>query len=113
VPRDRLPRFWPGWVARPQRPTPQHPPTRPWGTILDRARRYLAAIPRPEIGSGSDAATVYAACRLVRGFELNENDAIELLWEWAGNRDGWTRDWVAAKVRNASSYGTEPIGGLR
>jgi hypothetical protein len=44
---------------------------------------------------------------------LNENDAIELLWEWAGNRDGWTRDWVAAKVRNASSYGTEPIGGLR
>ena len=54
--------------------------------------RYLAAIPRPEIGAGSDVATLYAACRLVRGFALTRADAEALLWEWAGGRPGWTRD---------------------
>ena len=45
-----------------------------------RARRYLAAIPAPQIGQGSDAATLYAACRLVRGFKLTEADTTTLLW---------------------------------
>jgi hypothetical protein len=86
---------------------------RPAGPVVDRARRYLAAIPRPEIGAGSDAATLYAAARVVRGFGLDASTAIDLLWEWAGGRDGWTRDWIARKVRNAAEYGTEPIGALR
>jgi len=77
------------------------------------AVQYLATIPRPEIGSGSDAATLYAACRLVRGFGLDAADAESLLWKWAGDRPGWTRDWVARKVAHAQRYGTEAIGGLR
>jgi hypothetical protein len=51
-----------------------------------------------------------AACRLTRGFGLSPADAKDLLWEWCGGRAGWTREWVAAKVENAS-YGKEPIGG--
>jgi hypothetical protein len=81
--------------------------------VVDRARRYLASIPRPEIGAGSDAATLYAACRLVRGFGLTEGDAGALLWEWAGGRPGWTHAWITRKVAHASRYGTEPIGALR
>lgn len=114
-PRGDVPRFWPGWVAKPA-PTHTTPPVtrpRPTGDITERARRYLTAIPRPEIGQGSDVATLSAACRLVRGFDLSEADATSLLWEWAGGRPGWSYAWVAAKVAHALRYGSETIGGLR
>jgi hypothetical protein len=114
VPRSDVPRFWPGWLAAPSPrviPIPAH--ARPTGDVVDRARRYLAAIPVPIIGQGSDAATLYAACRLARGFGLGRDDAEALLWEWAGGRPGWTREWIARKVAHAERYGTEPIGALR
>jgi hypothetical protein len=117
APRSALPMFWPGWLARPESPIPRLTrPTsteRPLGDVITRARAYLSAIPRPEIGQGSDAAVLYAACRLVRGFGLSPADAEGLLWAWAGGRPGWTRDWVAQKVMHAERYGTEPIGALR
>ena len=116
VERDALPRFWPGWIARPTQglpATPAGPDAHPIGNIFDRARAYLAAIPRPEIGQGSDEATLYAACRLVRGFGLSAADAEALLWDWAGGREGWTREWIARKVDHAERYGTEPVGALR
>ncbi len=114
VPCDQLPRFWPGWLQRrPSRSSPRPPSPYPTGTDVARARRYLAAIPRPEIGHGSDNRTLYAACRLVRGFGLSAADAELLLWDWAGHRRGWTRDWIACKVAHAERYGTEPIGSYR
>jgi hypothetical protein len=114
VPRSELPRFWLGWLQRPTRPAGAPLKTRrPTGALIERARRYLAAVPRPEIGHGSDSATLYAACRLVRGFGLSVADTETLIWEWAGNRPGWTRDWVARKVAHAERYGSEPIGALR
>jgi hypothetical protein len=113
VPREQLPVFWAGWLARPQRPPAPARRVRPTGDVTERAKAYLASIPRPEIGQGSDAATLYAACRLVRGFGLGAADAEALLWEWAGNRSGWTFEWVARKVAHAERYGTEPIGALR
>jgi hypothetical protein len=114
-PRRALPRFWPGWIERKATPAP---PSRRRGPqaeqdVVERARRYLAAIPRPEIGHGSDRATFYAACRLLRKFALSASDAEALLWEWCGDRPGWTQGWVAQKVAHASKYGTEPIGALR
>lgn len=113
VPKERLPRFWVGWIERPRRAARERPATVPAGGAAERARRYLAAIPRPEIGNGSDSATMYAACRIARGFGLSEAESIEVLWEWAGGRPGWTRDWIAKKVRNAIQYGTEPMEGLK
>lgn len=114
--RDDAPRFWPGWLARPERSTrpttPYSASWRPTGTVTERARRYLAAIPRPEIGQGSDAAVLSAACRLVRGFGLSDADAEALLWAWAGGRPGWTPEWIRQKVRNAHTYGSETVGGL-
>lgn len=116
APRDQVPVFWPGWLERAAIPryslgyrgTPKAP--LPMPDRVARARAYLAAIPRPEIGAGSDQATFYAACRLVRRFALSTEDAETLLWEWAGGRPGWTREWIAAKVAAAQRYGTEPIG---
>ena len=113
-PRERVPVFWPGWLQRRTSPiVPLPHPLRPTDNVVARARVYLATIPRPEIGSGSDAATLYAACRLVRGFGLTASDAESLLWEWAGGRPGWTREWIARKVVHAERFGTEPVGALR
>ena len=114
APRTRVPFFWLGLLARKQPPMRKttavvFSPTE----VITRARAYLASIPPPTIGSGSDADTLYAACRLVRGFALSASEAETLLWEWAGGRPGWTRAWVAAKVQHAERYGTEPIGALR
>jgi hypothetical protein len=114
VPRGELPRFRLGWLQQPTRPRRAPLPTRrPSADLIQRARRYLAAVPRPEISHGSDRATLYAACRLVRGFMLSAAHAEALLWEWAGDRPGWTREWIVAKVAHAERYGTEPIGALR
>ena len=114
VPRERLPVFWRGWLQKPSRPsTPRPPSNRPTGDVIERARRYLATIPKPELGRGSDQATLYVACKLARGFAISEADAAALIWEWAGGREGWTLDWVERKVRNAVQYGSEPIGNLR
>jgi hypothetical protein len=114
VPADKLPRFWPGWLERPRHP-PLHrtAPRTSSSDMVARGRGYLAKIPRPEIGCGSDNATLYAACRLVRGFGLSAADTEALLWEWAGGRPGWTREWIAQKVAHAERYGTEPIGALQ
>jgi hypothetical protein len=114
VPRDRLPIFWVGWLQRPTPPPSMTPPRpRPTGDVVERARAYLAAIPKPEIGDGSDVAVFRQACHLLRGFALAPHDAASLLWEWAGGRPGWTREWIAQKVAHAERYGTEPLGGLR
>jgi hypothetical protein len=114
-PRASVPVFWPGWLERPttRRTPPPRPPVRPTGDVVERARRYLAVMPRPDIGFGSDRATLYAACRLVRGFGLDTTVAEDLLWAWAGGRPGWSREWVARKVAHAERYGSEPVGALR
>jgi len=113
-PSTKLPAFWVGLLERPRKaPAQDSPRPRPEGDVVERARRYLAAIPVPVIGEGSDPATLSAACRLVRGFALTEAEAGSLLWEWAGGRPGWDRDWIEQKVANALRYGDEQIGGLR
>ena len=116
VPSSRLPAFWIGLLEQAHPPALRPTPSARGGPdhdLVKRARAYLAAIPRPEIGSGSDEATLSAACRLVRGFELSDAEAVELLWQWAGGRIGWDRDWLARKVENARKYGQEPLGLLR
>jgi len=120
-PLDTLPRFDPRWLPvrvtidegrRPAKIPPQGISSHTLDRTLERARRYLAAIPPPEIGHGSDLQTYIAACHLVRGFALRPTDAVRLLWEWAGNRPGWDHEWIAQKVNSASKNGKELMGAL-
>ncbi len=112
VPMEELPIFDPRWLAvATPRPAQTPPRVRPTGNVTERARRYLSRVPVPEIGCGSDVATLCAAATLVRGFALDEGTALELLDDWAGGRPGWDRRWLAQKVSNAQRFGTEPIGG--
>jgi len=132
-PLETLPHFDPAWlpVVVTHGPQPPERVTRdegrrsrklpaagmdssPQDKTLERARRYLAAIPPPEIGHGSDLQTYIAACHLVRGFALRPTDAVRLLAEWtgAGHRPGWDHEWIAQKVHSASKNGKELMGAL-
>ena len=79
----------------------------------ERARKYLAVIPPAVAGSHGDAATFRACCRLVRGFALDDEDALALISEWNRNcTPPWTEAELRAKLQAARQYGREPVGGL-
>jgi hypothetical protein len=81
--------------------------------VLERARRYLAAIPPAVAGNHGDAATFRVCCRLVRGFALSDEDALNLLSQWnQACTPPWSEEQLQAKLEGARRYGREPIGAL-
>jgi hypothetical protein len=52
------------------------------GSIVARARQYVARIPGAISGSGGHDATFHTVCVLVLGFGLSVDDAFPLLAEW-------------------------------
>ena len=100
-------------------PTPRGSPPPPSRRRLaatdrvDRARRYLAAVPPAIAGQHGDLHTFRVCCRLVRGFALPDQEAFALLAEWNTRCEPpWSERELADKVRRARRYGREPIGGL-
>ena len=93
-------------------PTVQKSPGR--GTApTERARRYLAAVPPAIAGHHGDVHTFRVCCRLVRGFALDDDQALRVLAEWnARCQPPWTADELLDKLRCAARYGREPVGGL-
>jgi RepB DNA-primase from phage plasmid len=80
---------------------------------LARARRYLTALPPAIAGSHGDLHTFRVCCRLVRGFALDDREALALLQEWnARCQPPWTDRELEQKIASAKRYGREPIGGL-
>ena len=112
-----MPVFWPGWLARPQRPATPARTSRPTGDrdqLLFRARAYVANVPPAIQGQGGDTHTFQLACKLVRGFALSDADAFDLLREWNVTCvPPWTDRELDEKIRGARKYGSEPIGALR
>lgn len=81
--------------------------------VLERARRYIAAIPPAVAGSHGDTATFRVCCRLVRGFDLDDDSALAVINEWnSGCSPPWAETDLRAKFQAARRYGREPIGGL-
>ena len=81
--------------------------------VLERARRYVAAVPAAVSGQRGDVRTFQVCCRLARGFGLGPGDALRLLAEWNARCDPpWTEHELLAKLDHAQRYGREPIGGL-
>ncbi|MGE3844027.1 MAG: DNA-primase RepB domain-containing protein [Vicinamibacterales bacterium] len=81
--------------------------------VCERARRYLAAIPPAVVGRHGDTATFRVCCRLVRGFDLDDNAALAVLADWNSACDPpWSEHELRAKLDAARKYGREPIGGL-
>jgi hypothetical protein len=85
----------------------------PPSDVHERARRYLAAIPPAVAGQHGDTTTFRVCCRLVRGFALEDDEALRVLNEWNDAcAPPWTEEELRAKLRSARLYGREPVGGL-
>jgi hypothetical protein len=90
-----------------------------WGISLDewaiqRARSYLAKMPSAISGQGGHNVTYTAACILVRGFALSEDDAYDILAEDFNPRcePPWTEWELRHKIRSAMDSATTPLGYL-
>lgn len=76
------------------------------GTV-ERARRYLARVAPAVSGAGGHVATLLAAEHLVRGFQLDDETALELLGEWNLTcLPPWSERELVHKVREAREHGT-------
>jgi hypothetical protein len=93
------------------------PPSRPlaggdWSNS-ERARRYLETIPPAVAGEHGDLHTFRVCCRLVRGFALDDHEALTLLALWNLRCiPPWSERDLHDKILRARRYGREPIGGL-
>jgi len=80
---------------------------------MERARRYIAAVPPAISGQHGDLHTFRVCCRVVRGFALADAEALELLRDWNSRCEPpWAERELIDKLSRARRYGREPIGGL-
>jgi RepB DNA-primase from phage plasmid len=91
-------------------------PRRSFGPTADRrerSRMYLAKVPPAVAGQHGDVHTFRTCCRVVRGFGLDDDDALDVLVDWnARCQPPWTEAELRDKIRRARTYGREPIGGM-
>jgi hypothetical protein len=96
--------------------SPRHHVRRDRSTIIDsvrRARRFLRSVEPAVAGQHGDLRTFRVCCRVVRGFDLSDDEAMSVLDEWnARCAPPWSERELLEKVHNARRYGHEPIGGL-
>ena len=77
------------------------------GEGVSSARRSRVA------GQHGDLRTFRVCCRIVRGFDLSDDEAARALAEWnARCEPPWSERELRQKVTNARRYGREPQGGL-
>jgi hypothetical protein len=80
---------------------------------VSRARRFLESVESAVSGQHGDLRTFRVCCRVVRGFDLSDDEAMEVLTEWnARCAPPWSNRELREKVHNARRYGQEPIGAL-
>lgn len=86
---------------------------RPTAGAVGRAGKYLAAMPSAITGQHGDLHTFRVCCRLVRGFDLSDEEALALLRHWNSRCEPpWSERELIDKISRARRYGREPIGGL-
>lgn len=95
--------------------TPKQPSRAPVPSlhVLERARRYIARIEPAIAGQHGDLHTFKVCCRIVRGFALNDDEALAVLGEWNLRCEPpWTQRELRDKIARARRYGREEIGRL-
>ena len=81
------------------------------GNKLEQARRYFQRVPGAVQTKNGDPATFRAACKAVRGFDLSDDEALQVLSEWNQTcSPPWDQADLVAKIRGAREYGTGPFG---
>ena len=99
-------------VAWSQSVRPHEPPNFDVPAV-ERAKRYLTSVPPAIAGQHGDVHTFRVCCRLVRGFALDDDQALHVLSEWnARCEPPWSPAELLDKLHRAARYGREPVGGL-
>jgi hypothetical protein len=84
------------------------------GQLVERARRYLEKCEPASSGSGGHNTTFITACRLVRGFGLDEGTAYSLMTVWNQRcKPPWSELDLRRKVKQAAEQGRFAVGELR
>jgi hypothetical protein len=79
--------------------------------LIERARKYVDAVPGAIQGQSGDVTTFRLACTLVRGFGLTDAEALSLLYCWNYRcRPPWSESELIRKVYSARKNGKEDIG---
>jgi hypothetical protein len=79
----------------------------------ERARAFLQRVDPAVAGQRGDLLTFRVCCRIVRGFDLSDDEALRVLSEWnARCEPPWSEHELRQKIINARRYGREPLGGL-
>jgi hypothetical protein len=121
-------RVWAEHVARHRVYTPADFPRAPHNTVqgralvarvpgphsaIERAHRYVRRVRPAVAGQHGDVHTFRVCCRLVRGFALDDDEALAVLHAWNDRCvPPWSERELRAKLQHARRYGREPIGGL-
>lgn len=85
----------------------------PRASRAERARAFLKRVDPAVSGQGGDLQTFRVCCRIVRGFDLSDDEAVRVLGEWnARCEPPWSEPELRQKVMNARKYGREPLGSL-
>jgi len=101
-----------GVVTGPPRVPTARRPTRATNPV-ERARSFLQCIEPAVAGQCGDLLTFRVCCRIVRGFDLSDEQAMGALSEWnARCEPPWSEHELRQKVANARRYGRESLGGL-
>jgi hypothetical protein len=78
-----------------------------------RARRFLQSVQPAVSGCHGDVHTFRTCCRVVRGFDLSDDEALSVLSDWNTRcQPPWSEWELLTKVQNARRYGREAVGGL-
>lgn len=79
----------------------------------NQAKSYIRNVPGAVQGAGGDHFTYVLACRMVRGFDLGDDRALDLLLEWNEKcSPAWTERELAEKVKHARAYGNGEFGSM-
>jgi hypothetical protein len=82
-------------------------------SAIERARLYIDRVPPAIAGQHGDVRTFRVCCALVRGFALQDDEALTVLKGWNDQcQPPWSDVELRAKLQRARKYGREPIGGL-
>lgn len=94
-------------------PEPKPAPTMKSSDVIKRAMAYLAKCEPAVSGQGGHATTFKVACAIVRGFNIDEATAFELLKTYnARCAPPWSERALMHKIKQASKRGKEAFGEL-
>jgi hypothetical protein len=86
---------------------------RDFGQYDTRARAFLRRVEPAVAGQRGDLHTFRVCCRIVRGFDLTDDESLSVLEEWnARCEPPWSENELLQKVVNATKYGREEPGGM-